>query len=1045
MQSSNLTSQPIPSDDSVDFLGSKYKKIKTSSSGDLCGLAGIAHYVARRDFHERVEIYKNILRHKHQFNSANILQINDLSDSWFIFLEDFLTKRNEKAKGIIDDISSNLDDYLVQSDFAEFSAIPAIADSDFNEEENRQLHENTIKQKKILRALKNSSNQASGHLYQMDKILFFELIKKYPELKSQPDDTKFIELFAITSQQKMLEIAGISRSDDEGFIIDSFKEANENNQYFWMVYLFLDYHGELQRIIGDLEIQDQRNSVVAQARNQFNFGEAELKNLFKMAIRGLSFEELQSDKELNEKKLLIKSDAVARITSISPQQDCLLENNRDESHYSFMEPENSITPFSTIGYYASSMPSTDDHNSVDLTSFHLASNHKIVRTSNDNYLSGYCAIANYIKFLSPSQRLEAYRKILSKAWQKKTHGSTDSPPENPFETVDKDKKKELDLELRFVEEFLKRREMSKENKDIRKEFDFTADKKDFDEIKNYQSGIDREYAHHINSLNYEDIIKKYFLNGEVQTTDGRFQVIFGDDIPQDQNRMIKRFNIKDSYQIWIAGMIACYRDQGNKISVEELKESFKELFPESSINCYHPEISAVPAQAHSLAPAQPPNQPIPAFEPNDENLLYLENFQLRAIEELSLEKFTSSSNPDELIFYKSLNLIVKELKKDPHGYRHFLNNDEYDKFWNDDDITSCQIGLESYCQQNSITQPNLNNIFNKALQYFKTEFSFERQNFHAQYFNRLQVYHKSDHFSTLVSKDRFDTPFPREESIESTYFASIDKEKIKSDIRKTTQDLIDSINSQPIEGPQDQGSDENDSPQTPSPSPQIFYRTTSLFQKLSGRKDDNFRYALKDLASSNSLGAKFKNDIIDVIKFSALVNESVESENDQNTNENIVLAMLIAKNFGGIGTKIAEIEGKIADQSSKDKYLKELLKISYPAEIDRTGKTPEELASLELKKTMLLDKFEKLKDFSAQFQKQCKNYGIYSGNENIDKTVFSNQKSIKTRHGLRLAFIPDEIVVEYINKLPKDNHIRKLAMNIIKENKSKNIRSSNAR
>ena len=179
-----------------------------------------------------------------------------------------------------------------------------------------------------------------------------------------------------------------------------------------------------------------------------------------------------------------------------------------------------------------------------------------------------------------------------------------------------------------------------------------------------------------------------------------------------------------------------------------------------------------------------------------------------------------------------------------------------------------------------------------------------------------------------------------------------------------------------------------------------------------------------------------------MIKFSVFDNESVD---EQVNNENIVLAMLIAKNFGGIGTKIAEIESKIADQNSNDKYLKELLKISYPAEIDRAGKTPEELVNLQLKKTTLEDKFEKLKEFSAQFQEQCKNQEIYSGNENINKAVFSNQQSIETRHGLRLAFIPDEIVVEYINKLPKNNHIRKLAMNIIKENKSKNIGSSNAR
>ena len=148
--------------------------------------------------------------------------------------------------------------------------------------------------------------------------------------------------------------------------------------------------------------------MLRQADDRFNFGEADLKNLFKMAIRGLSFEELESDNESDEKKLLIKSNAVGTIPSISPQHDCLLENNRGDSHYSFMEPENSLTPFSPIGYYrATSLLEVAGANPTD-----LASTHKIVRTSSDNFFSGYCAIANYIKFLSPSQRLEAYRKIL---------------------------------------------------------------------------------------------------------------------------------------------------------------------------------------------------------------------------------------------------------------------------------------------------------------------------------------------------------------------------------------------------------------------------------------------------------------------------------------------------------------------------------------------------------------------------------------------------------------------------------------------------------
>jgi hypothetical protein len=1028
---SDLIVETIPIYEEITFLENRFKKIPTSSSGDLCGLVGIAHYVARREFHERIEIYKNILRHKHRTNPDNIEQLNNLSDSWFIFLEDFLKKRNDKATQIIDYISSNQDEYIDDSNIRSMS-------SDIAESNKLLMAESN----KLLMALQNSTNPPN-HLDGMDKILFDELIPNYPKLQSQLDNAKFIELFAITPQKEMLKIASESRqgNGDLQYPINSFRSANQGNEYFWMVYLFLDYRDELKRIISLLGIQDNSLSLVRQANDNFNFGEADLKNLFKMAIRGLSFEELDGDIKPDEKKLLIKSNGLAQIRSISPQHDCLLENNRGENHYTFLEPENSITPFSTIGCYASSIPlkpklqsgnAREDPASLDLALVDLASNRKIIHTSADNFFSGYCAIGNYIKFLSPSQRLEVYRKILAKAWQKKYSASVDSSLQNPFETDVPNQNSPLNIELRFVEEFLKRREVSKENKDRRKEFDIEEDKKDFNAIKNHQSGIYRANANHINSLDYDNIIKKYFLNGEVQSTQGKLNVIFGDNILQDKNKMIKRSNILDSYQIWIAGMIAYFRDQGNKISEEELKESFDELFPTSSTNCYHPKIPAVSASAPAL------NQPTSAFEPNDENLLYLENFQLRAIEELSASKLQNSSNPNEKIFYQSLNLILGQLKNEPHGYQHFLSSEEYDKFF-ENNLQVLRLEINTYCDD-SIDKTNADNIFHKALQYFKTEFSFERQNFHAQYFNRLQVYNKSNHFSTLVSQERFDNPFPREESIESIYSASINKQQIKTDIQQTIQSIIASIKPQQIEGLQDNiGNEQDESFQTPSPSPQIFYRTTSLFQKISGRKDDNFRYASNTSSQHQSLGSKFKYEVIEVIKY------SVNEEDDEKTNENIVLAMLIAKNFGGIGTKIAEIEGKIADQSSNDKYLKELLKISYPAEIDPVDKTPEEFTTLLLNKTALEDKFEKLKFFSESFQIQCKQLGIYSGNKAINESIFSNQRSIETKHGLRLAFIPDEIVVEYINKLPKDNQVRKLAMNIIKENKSKNIGSSHAR
>jgi hypothetical protein len=75
--------------------------------------------------------------------------------------------------------------------------------------------------------------------------------------------------------------------------------------------------------------------------------------------------------------------------------------------------------------------------------------------------------------------------------------------------------------------------------------------------------------------------------------------------------------------------------------------------------------------------------------------------------------------------------------------------------------------------------------------------------------------------------------------------------------------------------------------------------------------------------------------------------------------------------------------------------------------------------------------FNKLVDFSANFQIQCKELGIYSGNENIDERIFLNEQSIETRHGLRLAFIPDEFVLKYLNKPDISPVLKKIAKNLV--------------
>ena len=81
-----------------------------------------------------------------------------------------------------------------------------------------------------------------------------------------------------------------------------------------------------------------------------------------------------------------------------------------------------------------------------------------VNTSGDTSLCGYNAIANYIKFLPRSKRLECYRQLLQKTWDKNYreshHDDLSRMSTNPFESLTD----ELKLTLLFIEEFFKLRE-----------------------------------------------------------------------------------------------------------------------------------------------------------------------------------------------------------------------------------------------------------------------------------------------------------------------------------------------------------------------------------------------------------------------------------------------------------------------------------------------------------------------------------------------------------------------------------------------------------
>ena len=92
----------------------KYKKIHTLGVSSLCGLATIAEYIIRRQFEERMAIYKNILKYAYRKNLGDSLdpadpagspdfpnielKLDTIDPRYFQLIEKFQEARNERLK-----------------------------------------------------------------------------------------------------------------------------------------------------------------------------------------------------------------------------------------------------------------------------------------------------------------------------------------------------------------------------------------------------------------------------------------------------------------------------------------------------------------------------------------------------------------------------------------------------------------------------------------------------------------------------------------------------------------------------------------------------------------------------------------------------------------------------------------------------------------------------------------------------------------------------------------------------------------------------------
>ncbi len=724
-------------------------------------------------------------------------------------------------------------------------------------------------------------------------------------------------------------------------------------------------------------------------------------------------------------------------------------------------------------------------------------------TSGQNNFCGYNAISNYIKFLPLQQRLDCYKKLLSKAWDRHNQGSEGN---NLF----KELTEELKVKLLFLEEFFKLRELNSyqnENEFIEGEtlfqenfkkkiaLNLQSDQQYFKQAKEKFIQKYPFFSSHpqaIQALDYDQFFKEFYLEGGVLrgSLEGGYQVLFDETYDQsyssganhDEKIFSYQYNfLKTSYQNWVSFLMAIAYNAGSFIEILDAKKIFDDLLPHNSYII----LGAGVQLGSGVATLDQKHYTI-KNKYLESVYKYCEQHEILHRREASASHQFNFKHQFGLEDYKNILVsaylqILKKFESASHQlvdgsgiehdqqqsmfkiFRHFLLKQNYDDFFDEnkdhmqeacDQLFTHFFDVEGYRgtlfpgpeistqdvlaiiksndftsiidgdhQREELTQLNqkykqIKKIFKIVLKYFKQENSFERQYFHAINSDPLIVANpRGIHFTSYIASAKVADQFPAHETFQSLYLQSLSTRNFQEEVAQSLNFFIDK-EAQKLEQdnlPESRGFSPSlplvpSSSPLPSPSPSIniTQQTSSLFDKLKGRNDDNFRYRVSANESNEPIHARI----------SKAIKNFNPKEGGLNDN-GILLAMLLAKNFGGIGTKIDSI-------------------FSSPNP-NQTPLDPERQALVDLLKHNT-NLFNLLKKFSANFQIQCKELGVYSGNKEIKDDVFLDKKSIEKKHGLRLAFIPDEFVLEYINKTSIRDDLKNIAKNLIAK-KIKNYKS----
>jgi hypothetical protein len=169
-----------------------------------------------------------------------------------------------------------------------------------------------------------------------------------------------------------------------------------------------------------------------------------------------------------------------------------------------------------------------------------------------------------------------------------------------------------------------------------------------------------------------------------------------------------------------------------------------------------------------------------------------------------------------------------------------------------------------------------------------------------------------------------------------------------------------------------------------------IYRSTEIFPRYNGRNDDIIRC---------EKGAReVEGDIENILE--------VLRKKHNMGDEELVLAIAIAKTFGGIGSALRQIQNKIEeiDPQTQNQTMQNQVENNF-FRLCRSIFTP-------------INR-KKFCQFSAEFQKECQKKGIYSGRQEL-----TDQKA--RNYGCRLTFVPDEVFAFRFNALPYSSKTRQI-------------------